>query len=243
MGIFKRKSRVDNNTTKNGVKLITVAKPKSVAAEQFRTVRTNIHFMAVLKTIAFTSANISEGKSTVAANLAVVWAQEGKSVLLIDADMRRPTLNSTFDLTGQSGLSTVLSSDQSEVNLNDLIQESGIEGLSLLPSGAVPPNPAELLSSQRMKVLLEAVKSQYDLVVLDVPPMLEVTDTQTIAGSVDGVVLVVRQGMTQKAGVRRVVELLKMSHARLLGYVMNDVIPEDDAGYGYGYGYEKESEN
>lgn len=243
MGIFKRKSRVDNNTTKNGVKLITVAKPKSVAAEQFRTVRTNIHFMAVLKTIAFTSANISEGKSTVAANLAVVWAQEGKNVLLIDADMRRPTLNSTFDLTGQSGLSTVLSSDQSEVNLNDLIQESGIEGLSLLPSGAVPPNPAELLSSQRMKVLLEAVKSQYDLVVLDVPPMLEVTDTQTIAGSVDGVVLVVRQGMTQKAGVRRVVELLKMSHARLLGYVMNDVIPEDDAGYGYGYGYEKESEN
>lgn len=243
MGIFKRKSRVDNNTTKNGVKLITVAKPKSVAAEQFRTVRTNIHFMAVLKTIAFTSANISEGKSTVAANLAVVWAQEGKNVLLIDADMRRPTLNSTFDLTGQSGLSTVLSSDKSEVNLNDLIQESGIEGLSLLPSGAVPPNPAELLSSQRMKVLLEAVKSQYDLVVLDVPPMLEVTDTQTIAGSVDGVVLVVRQGMTQKAGVRRVVELLKMSHARLLGYVMNDVIPEDDAGYGYGYGYEKESEN
>lgn len=243
MGIFKRKSRVDNNTTKNGVKLITVAKPKSVAAEQFRTVRTNIHFMAALKTIAFTSANISEGKSTVAANLAVVWAQEGKSVLLIDADMRRPTLNSTFDLTGQSGLSTVLSSDQSEVNLNDLIQESGIEGLSLLPSGAVPPNPAELLSSQRMKVLLEAVKSQYDRVVLDVPPMLEVTDTQTIAGSVDGVVLVVRQGMTQKAGVRRVVELLKMSHARLLGYVMNDVIPEDDAGYGYGYGYEKESEN
>lgn len=248
MGIFKRKSRIDNNTMKNGAKLITVAKPKSVAAEQFRTVRTNIHFMAVdrrLKTIAFTSANISEGKSTVAANLAIVWAQEGKSVLLIDADMRRPTLYSTFDLAGQEGLSTVLSSDQSEVNLNDVIQESGIEGLDLLPSGAVPPNPAELLSSQRMKVLLEAVQAQYDLVVLDVPPMLKVTDTQTIAGSVDGVVLVVRQGMTQKAGVRRVVELLQMSHAHLLGYVMNDVIPEDDAGYGYGYGYgyEKESKD
>ena len=101
-----------------------------------------------------------------------------------------------------------------------MIQESGIEGLDLLPSGAVPPNPAELLSSQRMKVLLEAVQAQYDLVVLDVPPMLEVTDTQTIAGSVDGVVLVVRQGVTQKAGVRRAVELLKMSHAHLLGYVM-----------------------
>lgn len=225
-----------NESIKNGVQLITVMHPKSPISEQFRTLRTNINFMAIdspIKTLALTSANAIEGKSTVTDNLAVVWAQNGQRVLLVDADMRCPTLYRTFDLDNQQGLTTILTSREHTIDLNKIIQPSGIDNLSLLPSGPIPPNPSELLSSQRMQVFLKGVKNSYDLVILDVPPMLEVTDTQVLSHSLDAVIMVIRQGRTQKMAARRSVELLKMAHANLLGYVMNDA----DAGYGYGYGY------
>lgn len=241
MSLFHRGNKNQSNaTSNNGAQLITAVHLKSPISEQFRTLRTNINFMAIdhpIKTLALTSVNVSEGKSTVTDNLAVVWAQNGQRVLLVDADLRRPTLHRTFDLDNRAGLTTILTSRDHRIDLNKIIQPSGIENLSLLPSGPIPPNPAELLSSHRMQDFLAAAKKWYDMVIVDVPPMLEVTDTQVISHDLDAVVLVVKQGQTQKLGAKRAVELLKMAHANLLGYVMNDVVSDGSAGYGYGYGY------
>ncbi|WP_255782069.1 CpsD/CapB family tyrosine-protein kinase [Lactiplantibacillus plantarum] len=241
MSLFHRENKNQSNATiNNGTQLITAVHPKSPISEQFRTLRTNINFMAIdnpIKTLALTSANVSEGKSTVTDNLAVVWTQNGQKVLLVDADLRRSTLHRTFDLDNREGLTTILTSHARTIDLNKIIQPSGIENLSILPSGPTPPNPAELLGSQRMKDFLKAAKKRYDMVIVDVPPMLEVTDTQVISHYLDAVVLVVKQGHTQKLGAKRAVELLKLAHANLLGYVMNDVSSDGSAGYGYGYGY------
>lgn len=241
MSFFHRRNENQSNARiHNGAQLITVMHPKSPISEQFRTLRTNINFMAIdhpIKTLALTSANASEGKSTVTDNLAIVWAQTGQKVLLVDADLRRSTLHRTFNLDNREGLTTILTSRAHTIDLNTIIQPSGIDNLSLLPSGPTPPNPAELLSSQRMKDFLKAARERYDMVIVDVPPMLVVTDTQVISRNLDAVVLVVKQGQTQKLGAKRAVELLKMAHANLLGYVMNDVVSDGGAGYGYGYGY------
>lgn len=241
MSFFHRRNENQSNARiHNGAQLITVMHPKSPISEQFRTLRTNINFMAIdhpIKTLALTSANSSEGKSTVTDNLAIVWAQTGQKVLLVDADLRRSTLHRTFNLDNREGLTTILTSRAHTIDLNTIIQPSGIDNLSLLPSGPTPPNPAELLSSQRMKDFLKAARERYDMVIVDVPPMLVVTDTQVISRNLDAVVLVVKQGQTQKLGAKRAVELLKMAHANLLGYVMNDVVSDGSAGYGYGYGY------
>lgn len=241
MSLFKRKKKYSTDTMDNGAKLITAANPKNPVSEQFRTIRTNIHFMSVdkpLRRIAFTSSSVSEGKSTVTANMAITWAQDGKKVLLIDADLRRSTLHRTFELPNNRGLTTILTSGLSKIDLNEVIPNSGVENLDVLPAGPIPPNPSELLNSKRMLNFLKAVEPMYDLVVLDVPPLLEVTDTQVLSDKLDGIVLVVRAGVTQKAGVTRAVEMLKISKARLLGYVLNDADSEDAAyGYGYGYGY------
>lgn len=222
----------------NGVKLVTAIEPKNVVSEQFRTVRTNIDFSSIdkkLKSLLFTSSGVSEGKSTVSANIAVAWAQQGKKVLFIDADLRRPTLHSTFGLINNQGLSTILSND---CDFHGIAVETAMENLTVITSGPVPPNPAELLNSNRMKRFLHLVESEYDLVLLDVPPLLSVTDTQVLSANVDGVILIVRQGVAQKAAVTRAVELLKMVDANLLGYVLNDMTSKNGYGYGYGYGYE-----
>lgn len=238
MSLFRKKHGTDE-TIKKGAKLITVANPTSAVTEQFRTIRTNINFMAVdhdIKSIAFTSANISEGKSTVAANVAVTYAQAGRKVLLIDADLRRPTVHTTFDLSNHVGLSTVISSNAKELDLDSVVQPSGIDNLGILTAGPTPPNPSELIASKRMQDFINLVEQHYDLVIIDLAPVLEVSDTQELSRRLDGLILVVRQGHTQKAAIKRAVEMLLFSKARILGYIMNDV-SSDNAGYGYGYGY------
>lgn len=238
MALF-RKKRGTTETMKKGAKLITAADPKSPVSEQFRTVRTNINFMAVdhdIKTMAFTSANISEGKSTVTANVAITAAQAGRKTLLIDGDLRRPTLHSTFNKSNQVGLTSILTSEAKEIELDDVIQDSGVENLSILTSGLIPPNPAELIGSKRMETFIDLVRDHFDRVIIDLAPVLEVSDTQELASHLDGIVLVVRQGKTQKAAIKRSVEMLEFAKVHVLGYVMNDVSSEN-AGYGYGYGY------
>ncbi|MBP2058112.1 capsular exopolysaccharide synthesis family protein [Lactobacillus colini] len=246
MALFKRK-RGTTETMEHGAKLITIAKPKGPIAEQFRTIRTNIDFMSVdnqVNKLAFTSANISEGKSTITANVAVTMAQAGKKVLLIDADLHRPTLHQTFEVSNKVGLTTILTSKANEIDMKDVVKTDEVNNLSVLPAGPIPPNPSELLGSRRMKDFLDKVVSHYDMVIVDMAPILEISDTQVLAGEMDGVVLVVRQNVTQKAAIQRSVEMLKLTKTNILGYVMNDVrTGADGYGYGYGYGYGQTDED
>lgn len=237
---FGRKKHLNKDTMKNGVKLITLANPQSVISEQFRNIRTNINFMNVdreVKTIVFTSAMASAGKSTVSANVAITMAQAGKKTILVDADLRRPTMHATFNVSNSNGLTTLLTSRSMEMDANSVIRESGVENLSILTAGPIPPNPSELLSSKHMLYLIEDLKQEYDMVVLDLAPILDAGETQQLTSSLDGTILVVRQAYSQKSAVKRAVELLKLTKSPILGYVMNDVDADGDDGYGYGYGY------
>ncbi|MGF2618149.1 CpsD/CapB family tyrosine-protein kinase [Rossellomorea vietnamensis] len=203
-------------------KLITKTSPKSPITEQYRTIRTNINFSAVdreIKTLMVTSAGPGEGKSTTAANLAVVFAQQGKKVLLVDGDMRKPTAHYTFGLNNTFGLTTVLTKQKS---LQETRVESDVENLYLLTCGPVPPNPAELLSSNAMKEFLAEAGSQFDLVIFDTPPVLTVTDGQVLANLCDSTILVVSSGTTDREGAVKAKELLDSAKAKIVGVVLNN---------------------
>src|SRR5690625_3129262 len=177
--------------------LITQLNPRSPISEQYRTLRTNLEFSSVdkdLKTILVTSSSPGEGKSMTTANLAVVYAQQGKKVLLIDADLRKPTVHYTFRLDNLRGLSNIL---VNEARLEETAHSTGIDHLDVISSGPIPPNPSELLGSKRMESFIEEASNLYDLVIFDTPPILAVTDAQILANIVDGSVLVVRSGQTE----------------------------------------------
>lgn len=232
----------DQETQKNGVMLVTFAEPKHVVSEQFRTVRTNIEFAgAALDTcqvIMFTSSAMSEGKSTVSANVAVTWAQAGKKVLLIDADLRRPTVHATFRTLNVDGVTTVLTGKE---KADDVVEETFVNNLSIITSGPVPPNPSELLNSKRMASLVDWAREKYDIIVLDAPPVLAVSDVQVLVPKTDGVVVVANMGKTLKGDLRRTVEVLKLAKAKILGSVERVKAKRGDRGYGYGYGYTSDS--
>lgn len=236
MGLFKKKNKLDSHSMKHGIGLITVSKPTSTIAEQFRTIRTNIQFSSAdrqLKTIVFTSADQSEGKSTVSANVAVTWADQGSKVLFIDADLRRSTVHRTFRVSNKQGLTTILTAQKAD--LNESIQKTEVDNLYVLPSGPIPPNPSELLNSTKMNQLLQVLAGKFDMIILDVPPVNTVTDAQILASKVDGVVLVVPQGVAIKGAVLRARDLLEKVHANLLGAVLNRVTDADSGGYYGGY--------
>ncbi|MFT8710279.1 MAG: CpsD/CapB family tyrosine-protein kinase [Sporolactobacillus sp.] len=231
--MFRRNS---NNTILKQRHLISHHSPKSTAAEQFRTIRTNIDFSEVngeLKKIMVTSSSPGEGKSTVAANLAVVNAQQGKKVLLIDGDLRKPTIQYTFKLPNTNGLTTVLTK---KIELEEAIQETSVKNLYVLPSGPIPPNPAELLSSPMMGALLKYALESYDLIIFDTPPILAVTDAQILSNLCDGSVLVVRSSVTEKELAKRAKELLLKAQSRILGVVLNGKQAVKADGYYYYYG-------
>lgn len=213
--------------------LITLTNPKSAIAEQFRTVRTSIEFSNVdtdLRSLVVTSPNPAEGKSTITANLAVVFAQQGKRVLLIDSDLRRPTIHYTFHIENHVGLTNILTK---QVTLEKAVKTTRQENLSVLTSGPIPPNPSELLGSSGMSALLEKAKSEYDFVIFDSPPMLAVTDTQVLSNLTDGVVLVVSSGKTQTDSAKKAKELLENANAKILGVVLNNKKELDHSYYYY----------
>ncbi|MGX9291669.1 CpsD/CapB family tyrosine-protein kinase [Bacillus sp. A015] len=214
--IFKRKKR-----EKRDLSCISVLNPHSVIAEQFRTIRTNIEFTSIqtrLKSILVTSSLPKEGKSFAAANLAAVFAQQKKRVLLMDADLRKPAVHEYFDLSHHTGLTNVLLNNCS---LEEAILPTPIEHLELLPSGTIPPNPAELLSSSVMKQLFYEIEQQYDMVIVDSAPLLPVADAKILANRTDGSILVVLSGKTKIAAVKKSKEVLEGTTGKLLGAMLN----------------------
>lgn len=219
-----------------GLNLVTQNDPKNPAAEAYRVIRTGIQFAQAgkeLQTIALTSCTPNEGKSTTIANLAVVLTQAGKSVLLIDCDMRNPTVHKNFNLSNKVGLSSCISMGTA---LSDAVQKTSIEGLYALTGGVIPPNPSELLGSEQMKNVLQRAKEQYDYVLIDTPPVMPVTDALIVSRFVDGMILVIASAEVKVEMARDVKNQLVNAGANILGVVLNKVRSEHH-GYGYGYYY------
>lgn len=232
----KRKKKLDDTSLKYGVGLVTFTDPTGQISEQFKTVRTNIQFSSVgkdLVSVLFTSSEPSEGKSTVSNNMAVTWANQGTKVVLVDADLRRPTVHKSFSVHNLAGLTNYLSQT---MDLSEVIQPTIVENLDVITSGPVPPNPAELLGSDRVQLLMDELNEKYDLIIFDAPPVNTVTDSQLLAARTDGTILVVPQGIADKNGVRRAKQLLETVHANILGAVMNRVTAQKSEGY-YGGSY------
>ncbi len=219
--------------------LITITNPKSTISEAFRTLRTNIQFASLdkdIRTLMVTSSGPAEGKSTTIANLAIVMAQSEKRVLLVDADMRKPTVHHIFRVSNRAGLTNVLIG---QFSLEEMVRPTLVDGLDILTSGPIPPNPSELLASKRMSMLMSEMMDQYDMVLFDTPPVIAVTDAQILASQVDGVLLVVFYGKTPKEAALKAKNQLDNVKAKLLGVVLNNKQIKGDNYYYYYYGETK----
>ncbi len=194
--------------------------------EAIRYLRTNILALddgKSLQTLVVTSAELGEGKSTMVANLAVIFGQLERSVIAVDSDLRRPTLHQMFDLSSETGLSNVL---RQEATLEKAVQNSSLPGVHVLASGPLPPNPAELLGSSEMVALIEQLTRRFDIVLLDTPALLAVTDATILAQLVDGVILVVGRAQTRREAVGAACRRLANVKARLIGVAVNRAEPE-----------------
>jgi tyrosine-protein kinase Etk/Wzc len=219
-------------------RLITHVDPRSPVAEAYRSMRTNLAFARAQQSpqaIVVASPGPADGKSTTVANLAITFAQQGQRTLLIDADLRRAVLDKAFGVPRSPGLTEAIIG---EATIDDVVRESGVPNLSVIASGRFPPNPAELLGSARMQEILRDAKSKFDVVLLDTPPLLAVTDAAVLTTMVDGVVLVIRTERTKRDAVRRALGHIRSVRGRLLGAVLNDVDMRSGAYYGsYGHYY------
>jgi capsular exopolysaccharide synthesis family protein len=203
-------------------KLTTYHEPRSPIAEAYRVLRTNVGFSAIdggLRTLIVTSGSPDEGKTTTTANLAVAMAQAGKEVIVVDADLRRPRLHNFFQAANNQGLTTALL--DSEAPAASYCRPTAVPGLRLLSSGPLPPNPAELLSSQRMHLLVESLQAEADLVIFDTPPVLMVADASILAAQVAGCLLVAGMGETRRDALAQAAETLHKAGATLYGVVLN----------------------
>lgn len=216
---------------------IVEEKPKSVAAETYRTLRTNLQYSSFdkeYKVIVVTSSEPGEGKSTTAGNLAISLAQGEKRVILIDCDLRKPSLHKKFKVSNLMGLSDVLIG-------KEVIETAGSrykKNLTVLTAGKIPPNPAEMLGSKAMTALLLELQTEFDYVILDTPPALAVADSQILATKADGVILVVKAEKTKKELVQNSINLLKKVNAHIIGTVLNGVENRKNKYYYY-YGEKK----
>jgi succinoglycan biosynthesis transport protein ExoP len=224
-------------TSNEAVELITHVRPQSQMAESYRALRTSLllsHLGAPPKVIMVTSALPQEGKSTTSINCAVVLAQKGVRVLLIDCDLRRPSIHKTLGMGPRSGLSNVLTGS---ITLKQAITVAPtLPNLDVLPAGTPPPNPAELLASTNMRDVLAELRDKYDHIVLDTPPTLSVTDAVVLSPRADAIVLVIRSGSTTKQALRRSRDILMQVNARVSGVLLNAVdLSSPDYYYYYEY--------
>lgn len=228
-------------------KLIALNQPKSPISEAYRVLRTNLQFSSLdkpLHTLVVTSPNPVEGKSTTVANLGAVMAQAGNRVVIVDADLRRPSQHRLFGLENKEGLTSLLLAD--EPMLNGHLQPTQLENLRVLSTGPLPPNPSELLGSQRMVTLIERLKEEADVVLFDTPPSLAVTDSSVLASQTDGVVIVAQWGHTRRSYAEQTATRLRQVGANIIGVVFNQLRPGRGryyyyyySHYGGGYEYEK----
>ena len=201
--------------------IISYNDPKSVISEQYRAIRTNIEYSNVdqnTKTILVTSSDKNEGKTTTVSNLAVSFANLNKKILLIDCDLRNPSIHKMFRLNNIYGLTDILAKDRA---VDKCIQETELENLYVLTAGSTPPNPAEILSSEKMKNLIEDLKNMYDYIFIDTPPIGLVTDAGVLSSFIDGVVLVVKSESVEKKYLEETKKKLDAVDARILGAILN----------------------
>ena len=252
---FFRKTRFSSASGSRGLRrrLITREDPKSPVSEAYRSLRTSMLYSTAtnnMKSILVSSAGPGEGKTTTVANLAITYANLGKKTLLVDTDLRRPVVHKVFDLDREPGVTTYLSSATDDYN--SLIKSCEIENLSIITSGIIPPNPSELLGSERMTTLVKNLEKDWDMVLFDSPPMIAVTDATMITKEIDQVVLIVKVGQTDKKAFHHTINNLRNINAPLGGIIMNAVTSKSSYGsyyyyyyyqyYNY-YGSEKESDD
>jgi capsular exopolysaccharide synthesis family protein len=204
--------------------LITLTDPRSPAAEAYRTLRTNLTFFAALdrpvETLVVTSAGRDEGKCQVLSNLAVTMAQGERRTILVDADLRDPQLHEVFGVANDRGLTTMILEEEA---LDDPpLLDVGVENLLLIPSGPLPPNPADVLGSRKMEQAIAAFRQRADVILFDAPPVVAVTDAAVLGTKVDGVLLVVSAGRTRREHAQRAKALLERVNVRIIGAVLNE---------------------
>ena len=223
--------------------------PRSPIAEAFRALRTNTHFASVgkpIKTILVTSTSPGEGKTLIASNLAVIMAQGGKKVILVDLDLRRPAIHELMGLPNRIGVSDLFMHEL--IDFNGILRPWKETSVSVITSGGIPPNPAELLSSEKMNDILTAMKELADMVIIDSPPVSVVTDPVLLAARVDAVLLVVQPKRTRRGAVHQALEQLNRANARTIGLVFDDVklgrsgYYDSEYYYYYSHDYEKEKQ-
>lgn len=220
------------------IDFVTHYNSRSPVSEAYRAIRTNLQFTGAgkkMKTIVFTSAVPNEGKSTVVSNLAIVTGQDDKRTLLIDCDLRRPILHRRLSLLNR-GLTNCFAED---LALQEVIQRDIFPNVDVVTSGPVPPNPAELLGSKKMKALLQEAAEDYDYVFLDMPPVLAVTDAVIMSSQTDGTILVLGSGEISPDEGKQAKELLEKVNANILGVVLNKVPQHHKSGYYYYYYYDE----
>jgi capsular exopolysaccharide synthesis family protein len=220
--------------------LITQYSPKSTASESYRGIRTSLLFSSAdrpPKVILVTSAGPSEGKTLTSTNLAITMAQAGSRVVIVDCDMRKPKVHKMFGIGRDKGMSSVLVSNELESILQDVIIHSDIPNLDVIPCGPIPPNPSEIIGSQKMSRIMEKLQEQYDRIIVDSPPITAVTDSAVLAKFVDGVMLVVHAGVTPRQVVKTGLEQVQGVDANVLGAVLNDVDTGKESYYYYQYYY------
>ena len=222
---------------RHGIALITNAAPDDPTSEAYRVLRTNVTFVSAeqraLQVMCVTSPGPCEGKSTTAANLAITLAQQGSHTLLVDADLRRPLVHRAFNLVQEPGLTDILIGGSAA---REAIRPNVIKGLDILPGGALPPNPSELLGSEAMHHLLGELRGQYDTIIFDTPPALAVTDATVLGTNADAVILVVPVGETEETAAQRAVESFRRVQGRVAGAVLNGVVKTRYRYYYYYYG-------